>query len=70
MADRLEGRAESSNRRLDKLEEADIPIPAASIIACREQLWLFRGTHLQRADSLGEKVTRYEFAEKFPVDEK
>ena len=33
---------------------------------CREQLWLFRGIPFRCAESLGEKVMRYEFAVKIP----
>ena len=32
----------------------------------REQLWLFRGRHFHYAESVGEKVMRYEFAVKIP----
>ena len=34
------------------------------ITCCREQLWLFRSRCLRKAESLGEKVARYEFAGK------
>ena len=36
------------------------------MIFSREQLWLFRGIHFHYAESVGEKVMRYEFAVKIP----